>query len=767
MVISIGDNFTLNNCLMRNTQAAIVLCLAYVIGLLVTFNPWIRWGLIVAAIPLVWLLPRIWKNSPRWQLLLIAIAIAGCASFYLELRVPKIASNDISKYIPATAERGTTQFTIVQGIVDSYPRVTRNQNSQFWLNATQLNEIQGERLRPADVSRSVSGRVYVTVPLQSGTGLQPGVEVSITGTLYLPEANANPGGFSFRDYLSQSGGFAGMRGVQLRVPDESQTRKWSWGKLRSRIAAAQVKWLDVPVGPLVTAMVLGSDAVDLPFDLRDRFVRVGLAHALAASGFQVSLILNAILTLTRKRLSVVAQSNLGAVALLIFLGLTGFQPAVVRSVVMGMAVLIGLRTQRKINPLSSLFIAGTLLLIINPLWIWDIGFELSFLATLGLVVSVEPLQKKLDWLPPTIADLITVPLAASIWTLPIQLYVFKVFPLYSLLANILTSPLISIISIGGTIGALVGSIIPIAGSAISWILYLPTQLLIGIVNLFNYLPGTSFAVGQISMWQLVALYGIILGVWAVPSWQKDWKIPTGVGLLLVLIPLIIWKTTELQITALASTDRQILVIQDRGQTILINSGNESIARFTIVPFLQQQAINRVDRAIDFNLDVPALSSWQTLSKTMPINQFYSIGGDRNNIGTIKFEPLLVGKTQKFDRVEITTIKTNPVIFQIEIPEVRQKWLVIGNDTGDLTQSTIDLEQLTPTPTLYWSGGRLTERSISQINPQVAIAATANPDPQTVKLLEKNRVRVYYTGRDGAIQWTPTGEFKPYLEGDKQ
>jgi competence protein ComEC len=714
----------------------------------------------------VWLLPRWWKKSPNWRLLLVAIAIAGCASFYLELRIPKLATNDISTYIPATAERGTTQFTIVQGVVASYPRVTRNQNSQFWLDATQLNEIQGEKLRPADVSRAVSGRVYVTVPLQSGTGLQPGVEVSITGTLYLPEANANPGGFSFRNYLSQAGGFAGMRGVQLRVPDESQTQQWSWGKLRARIAAAQVQWLDVPIGPLVTAMVLGSDAVDLPYDLRDRFVRVGLAHALAASGFQVSLILNAILSLTRKRLSVVQQSNVGAVALLIFLGLTGFQPAVVRSVVMGMAVLIGLRTQRKIDPLGSLFIAGTLLLIIDPLWIWDIGFELSFLATLGLIVTVEPLQQKLDWLPPTIADLITVPLAATIWTLPIQLYVFKVFPLYSLPANILTSPLISIISIGGTIGALIGAIIPIAGSAVSWLLYIPTQLLIWIVELFNYLPGTSFAVGQIEIWQLAALYGIILSVWAVPRWQKEWRVPAVVGLLLVLIPLAIWKTTEFQITALAGKDRQILVIQDRGQTSLINSGNESMARFIVLPFLQQQAINRVDRAIDSNLDLSALNSWQTLAQTMPIQKFYRIGGTIDNTGTIQFEPLLLGKTQKFDRLEITTIKTNPVIFQIAIPEVNQKWLFIGNDTGDLTQSAIDLEQLTPASTLFWSGGRLTARSISKIKPQVAIAATANPDPETVKLLEKNQVRVYYTGRDGAIQWTPSGLFKPYLEGER-
>jgi competence protein ComEC len=176
---------------------------------------------------------------------------------------------------------------------------------------------------------------------------------------------------------------------------------------------------------------------------------------------------------------------------------------------MGMAVLIALRSDRHINPLNSLLIAGTLLLIINPVWIWDIGFQLSFLATLGLIVTVEPLQKKLDWLPPTIADLMTVPLAASIWTLPIQLYAFKVFPLYSLPANILTSPLISLISIGGTIGALVGSIIPIAGSAISWSLYWPTQLLIGIVDLFNHFPGTSFAVGQIATWQLLALYGLM------------------------------------------------------------------------------------------------------------------------------------------------------------------------------------------------------------------------------------------------------------------
>ena len=751
---------------MRNTQSAIVLCLAYVVGLLATFQPGARWGLILIAVVIAGLVPRIWRKSPNWQTWLVAGAIALSATFYLESRIPQPTATDISKYIPATVERGTSQFTIVQGFVDSYPHATRNNNSQFWLNATQLNEIQGNQLRPAEVSRPVSGRVYVTVPIQSGTGLQPGVEVSITGTLYLPKVSANPGGFSFRDYLSQSGGFAGMRGVQLRVPDERQTQSWSWGKLRQRIAAAQVKLLDVPVGPLLTAMVLGSDAVDLPFDLRDKFVRVGLAHALAASGFQVSLILNAILTLTRKRLSVVGQFNLGVLALLIFLSLTGFQPAVVRSVVMGMAVLIALRLKRKIDPLNSLLIAGTLLLLYNPLWIWDIGFGLSFLATLGLIITVEPLQQKLDWLPPTIADLITVPLAASIWTLPIQLYVFKVFPLYSLPANILTSPLISIISIGGTIGALASAILPIAGSAISWSLYLPTQLLISIVDFFNYLPGTSFAVGQISTWQFVTLYGLIFAVWALPKWQKYWKVPTLIGILLIIIPLFFAKANELQITALASNDRQILVIQDRGKTLLINTGNESTTRFTVVPFLQQQAINQIDRAIDFTRDATEVNSWQTLSQTVPIKSSYSISDTSSYTGTNKFTPIPIGTPQQFDRIEIKTLQTSPIIFQITLAESNQKWIVIGDPKLDRAQPIIDIELLNPIQTLYWRGGKLSKQAIEKMSPQIAIAATNSPDPDTIKLLERNNVRVYYTGRDGAIQWTPTGEFKPYLEGDR-
>jgi competence protein ComEC len=406
------------------------------------------------------------------------------------------------------------------------------------------------------------------------------------------------------------------------------------------------------------------------------------------------------------------------------------------------------------------------------LWVWDIGFELSFLATLGLIVTADPLLKKLDWLPPTIADLISVPLAATIWTLPIQLYVFKVFPLYCLPANILTSPLISIISIGGTIGAFASAIVPLAGSAISAILYVPTRILIGIVDLFNYLPGTSFAVGQMAIWQLVALYGLIFGVWALPKWQRLWRLPVFIGLLLIIVPLFFAKANELQITELASNDRQILVIQDRGKTMLVNTGNESTARFTVVPFLQQQAINQIDNAIDFSHDRAEVNSWQTLRQSLAIQNFYRID-ESSNTDEIKFMRLPLGESKQFDRLELKALQASPTILQIELPEHHQKWLIVGDptldaaaETVDAARSSIDVESLNPIQTLYWRGGKLTKQAIEKMSPQVAIAATTSPDRDTLKLLEQNNVRVYYTGRDGAIQWTPTGEFKPYLEGER-
>ncbi len=323
-------------------------------------------------------------------------------------------------------------------------------------------------------------------------------------------------------------------GNRLNLLAQETKPEWGWWAIRQRIIRSQMRWLGSPEGPLVSAIVMGHQAVDLPYAIQDQFVQAGLAHGIVASGFKVSLILGLLLAVT-KRLSQRVQFILGTVALFTYAGLTGFHPPVLRAAVMGFGALIALVLRRKRKPLNSVLAAATLLLLINPLWIWDIGFELSFLATLGLIVTVPPLIKQLDWLPPAIASLVAVQIATYLWTLPLALHVFSVVAPYSIVVNILTIPLISIISIGGILSAFAALIWPLTGSALAWLLYYPTHILIMLVHFFCQLPANSITVST-SVLQLSALYGLMGLVWLQSWWQRHWWLASLMAIGLVSIP---------------------------------------------------------------------------------------------------------------------------------------------------------------------------------------------------------------------------------------
>ncbi|WP_198648974.1 ComEC/Rec2 family competence protein [Cyanothece sp. BG0011] len=118
-----------------------------------------------------------------------------------------------------------------------------------------------------------------------------------------------------------------------------------------------------------------------PPDIRDLFVNMGLSHVLAASGFHVALLLGIIFWITRS-LSPKKKLIIGIIILILYVGLTGIQPSILRASLMGTAILISQVLERKTNALGTLLLSAFLLLLFNPLWIWDLGFQLSFLATL-------------------------------------------------------------------------------------------------------------------------------------------------------------------------------------------------------------------------------------------------------------------------------------------------------------------------------------------------------------------------------------------------
>ncbi|WNN89566.1 ComEC/Rec2 family competence protein [Gloeocapsopsis dulcis] len=713
---------------------AAILCLAFIAGLLSTAFVWGGYAVLASGIVAPVFIKRLWRGSPNLQVWVIAGIIGLLASLYFQTRIPQPATNDISRLIG-----NEQQVVTVQGKITSTPRLTRSQRGQFWLAASWLEE------------NKVTGKVYVTVPLLQTTGLHPGQRIAVTGVLYQPLAPTNPGGFDFRAYLAREGTFAGLSGRRVEISAGQKSSKWGWWRIRQKIVRSQVQWLGSPEGSLVSSMVMGGKSVDLPYDIRDLFVRVGLAHALAASGFQTSLILGVMLALLR-RFSVALQVSFAGGALLLFLGLTGVQSSVLRAVLMGFAALIAIGTKRKVKPLGSLLIAATLLLLFNPLWIWDLGFQLSFLATLGLLVTVPPLIERLDWLPVAIATLIAVPLAAALWTLPLQLQVFGVVPLYSLVVNILSSPLISVISIGGIISAIASIIYPLAGSALAWLLYYPTHFLIGLTEFFAQLPGNSITVGRISVLQLFVVYGLIVLAWLQPWWQKRSWLAGVMAMGIVLIPMWHTQATVFRATVLATASEPVLVIQDQGKVLLVNSGDANTVRFTVLPFLQQQGVNQIEWAIATDSETSS-RSWEEINQRLSVKNFYtptnSTEGKAVLASVLRPEQTLV--------VGAIKVKIDDGVLQLQIKE--QTWLLLDNVASDEQKQLAYTKKLPHAQVLWWSGEALEKEVLAAVKPEVAIASAIDVDPGIISLLNQNKIQLFWTGRDGAIQWTPKGRFE--------
>lgn len=753
---------------------SVVLSLAYILGLLGTGVP--GGGMIILLLGIGaaigrwqhprWPWLRMGRLSPTARVWLLAGVIGFLGSLYFQMRLPQPGLNDISRFIPAPGNG--QEVVTVQGRVERMPRLTRSQRGQVWLRATQLRRDSATN-ESAPLGRLVTGKLYVTLPAAGVRDLHPHQKIAVTGTLYRPKPAASPEGFDFKAYLKQEGVFAGLRGLNLKILDQGST--WGWWAVRQRIATAQARWLGTPEGPLVSAMVLGSRAVNIPWQVRDQFTQVGLAHALAASGFQTSLLLAIVLALSRG-CSKPERLGLGIASLGIFASLSGFEPSVLRATIMGIAGLIALVRGRQLRSAGVLLATAVLLLLFNPLWIWDLGFQLSFLATLGLIVTVPGIVNRLDWLPPAIAPLIAVPVAAFIWTLPLQLFTFGSFAPYSILVNLITSPLISGVTIGGVISSVTALIWPLAGSALAWLLYYPSHLLLELVQLFAQLPASTVATGTISIWQLGILYGL-LGLTLVGQWWQDhWRLTLLIALGLVMIPAWQVQRSGFQATILAETAVPIMVIQEQGTTTLINIGDQQTAKLTVLPFLRQAGINQIDWAIATDTWLGADSGWLELLPQMAIATVSNLPkttprqGEQQILTAIQshaeaYQPLQPGQTLSVASTQAGVIRTQPLALKLQIGNLN--WLLLNNLKLDQQTWVKTATTLARPQVLWWSGEQLPIGLVKALQPQVVIATSSEVAAGTISQLAAAKIPLYWTPRDGAIRWTPQQGFEKLLD----
>jgi competence protein ComEC len=258
--------------------------------------------------------------------------------------------------------------------------------------------------------------------------------------------------FDYGEYLANSGIYMLCYYPKIEILDhgEGKSIKKFFVNLKSKQIDLINTNLSPPYSSLLSAIILGEKS-EVDDSTRELFSRAGISHVVAISGMHIAIIsfiffyLFLYLGISRKK-----SFKYIFVILILYLLLIGFRASAVRAVIMGLIVMYGLKEGRLSSSGRALIFAATFLLILNPrLLRFDVGFQLSFLATIGIIYFYPFIDKWLKVIPEKIRAIISVTLSAQVLTLPLVFYYFGVISFMSPLTNVLVLPILPILMVLG------------------------------------------------------------------------------------------------------------------------------------------------------------------------------------------------------------------------------------------------------------------------------------------------------------------------------
>lgn len=333
-----------------------------------------------------------------------------------------------------------------------------------------------------------------------------------------PPGTENPGGFDYAAYLKQNNIHAT---AYINASDWYKTNtilpfsiRREANIIRSKLLAIYENYgiKDYEFAVLAALTVGYTD--ELSPDLRASYSASGAMHILSVSGLHVGIVYVVIAFLLsflkKNRLQLFLRATLIVLFLWTYAFVTGMSPSVVRSALMFSFVAIGTSLERKSQIYNTVFMSAFLMLLIEPNFIYNIGFQLSYAAVISIVIFQKPFaallpvrNKILRWL----RDLVSVSVAAQIGTLPFTLYYFQQFPNYFLLTNLIAIPLSTIV-IYLAITLLAVSFIPTIATFIALLLKWSLVALNFCIVEIHHLP-FSVAILTLNFAQVLAMVGAI------------------------------------------------------------------------------------------------------------------------------------------------------------------------------------------------------------------------------------------------------------------
>ncbi len=548
---------------------------------------------------------RGWRNTP-WLICLLFLA----AGFTLARLADCQVNPALFKY--------TGHWVTVEGVVvreaDVRPEVV-------------YYHIKMKQIAAGEEKSAMDARVLVRVAV-SGRVYSYGDLLRVHGLLVRPDEPGNPGEFDYRAYLARRG-----IGAILKVEDPSQiTRLGIDGNpllrrillFKEKMLAVSRQTLPPAKAALVNGIVFGTQG-EIPQGLRDLFNKVGIVHILSVSGLHVGLVLGGILFLLRIfRAPQRWLAPLGSVVLILYALLCGMGPAVTRAALMGLMFLWAHHLGRDQDWPTTLSVAALISLLLNPLALYDIGFQLSFAATWGILYLGPVINKwtrRLLSRPDWVIAVIWVSLAAQLATLPLVARYYNLVSPVSLLANIAAAPLTGLILALGAAAGLAGVVwLPLAG-LINASTSFALDLFTGLVSLLPAFPGAVFYVATPPLPAILAWYPLLCLVVMVSN-GRGWPavknyvqesirqrhramLAAASGVILILAVWVVGHPEKKELTLHLIDVGQgdsILIQTPAGKNILIDAGGWSgefesgrgAGDRVVVPYLRRLGVKRLD-----------------------------------------------------------------------------------------------------------------------------------------------------------------------------
>jgi competence protein ComEC len=367
---------------------------------------------------------------------------------------------------------------------------------------------------------SAKGKALIYIEKDSMSSiLKFGDKLLVKGTLGFLEPPKNPKEFDYKKYLENRSiyqqGYLTCNDWQLMDAQAKGLDVFANDARQFLLSSLKTNGIEGDQYAIASALILGSKD-ELDFDVKQAYATAGAMHVLAVSGLHVGIIFLILNTL----LSILDTSKEGrlvkAIILLIVLWsyalLTGLSPSVLRAATMFSFVIMGTVLNRKASIYNTLAASAFFLLLINPNLLFEVGFQLSYIAVLGIVYLQPLIYKRIYtkwWLLDKIWAITAVSIAAQIATLPLTLYYFNQFPVYFMLSNLIVIPsAIVILSLG--ILLFITSPIPAISESIGWVLDKFIEGLNFGIKEIEALPNSLIEGLSISVLECVALYIIIM-----------------------------------------------------------------------------------------------------------------------------------------------------------------------------------------------------------------------------------------------------------------